>query len=165
MLCLSSDARHKAMLFKNMHFHWSFVLKILSILIGQHFVIISNKGLAKQALQSSHPLGRLAKWLGILQEYDFSIKIVKGDCSNLKNVLIDLRENPNVNLLSAISINDRWYWGIYKFLHTFSFPHGCTSYEHKKIRRDSRHQYLWWSFISLRNWWSTSVSYRCRRSI
>ena len=81
-------------------------------LIGWHFVIISNNGLGKQVLQSSHPLDRLTKWLAILQEYDFSFKIVKGDCSNLKNALIDLGENLEVNLLSTISINDPWYGGI-----------------------------------------------------
>lgn len=97
-------------------------------LIGQHFVIITNNGLAKQDLQSSHPLGRLAKWLAILQEYDFSFKIVKWGCSNLKNALIDLGENLEVNLLSTISIDDPWYGGIYNFLCTFSFPPGCTSY-------------------------------------
>ena len=83
-------------------------------------------------------MDRLAKWLAILQEYDFSFKIVKGGCSNLKNALIDLGENPEVNLLSAISIDDPWYGGIYNFLCTFSFLPGCTSYERKKIRSDSR---------------------------
>ena len=63
---------------------------------------------------------------------------MKGDCSNLKNALIDLGENPEVNLLYAISIDDPWYGGIFNFLCTFSFPLGCTSYERKKIRRDSR---------------------------
>ena len=86
-------------------------------------------GLAKQIFQFFHPLGRLAKWLAILQEYGFHFKIVKGGCSNLKNALIDLGENPKVNLLSAIFINDPWYGGIYNFLYTFSFPLGCTSYD------------------------------------
>ena len=63
---------------------------------------------------------------------------LNGGCSNLNNALIDLGENPKVNLLSAISINDPSYGGIYNFLCTFSSPPGCTSYEHKKIRRDSR---------------------------
>ena len=114
------------------------VEKFKHYLIGRHFVIISNNGLAKQVLQSTHPLGRLAKWLAILQEYDFSFKIVKGGCYNLKNALIHLGENPKVNLLYAISIDDPWYGGIYNFLCTFSFPPGCTSYERNKIRRDSR---------------------------
>ena len=109
------------------------VEKFKHYLIGRHFVIISNNGLAKQVLQSTHPLGRLAKWLAILQEYDFSFKIGKGGCSNLKNALIDLGENLEVNLLYAISIDDPWYRGIYNFLCTFSFPLGCTSYECKKI--------------------------------
>ena len=43
------------------------VEKFKHYLIGRHFVIISNNGLAKQVLQSTHPLGRLAKWLAILQ--------------------------------------------------------------------------------------------------
>ena len=70
----------------------SFQLCILVKVCAWHFVIISSNGLAKQVFQSSHPLDRLAKWLAILREYDFSFKIVKGGCSNLKNALIDLGE-------------------------------------------------------------------------
>ena len=59
-------------------------------MLGRHFVLIFNYGISKQVPQSTHTVGWLAKWLAVLQEFNFSLKIIKGGCSKLKNALIHL---------------------------------------------------------------------------
>ena len=120
------------------------------MLSNPHPVVVESpqEGL-KQVLLQTHPIGRIAKFLAVLQQYDLVFKTGKGQRSSHAKILLDLGTPPEsieetslsdlecFVIVRAEDQPDFGYQALTNYLRSLEFPPGSTSLQRKDIRRRS----------------------------
>jgi deoxyuridine 5'-triphosphate nucleotidohydrolase len=71
---------------------WS-IKKLRHYLIGRHFKVVTDHRALKWLMTSRDPVGRMARWVAYLQEYDMEIQYRKGKLNNNADALSRIPRN------------------------------------------------------------------------
>ncbi|KAH9318924.1 hypothetical protein KI387_020693, partial [Taxus chinensis] len=123
------------------------VKKFRNYLLGKKFLVVTDHQALKYIVNKPNPSGRIARWIILLQEFEFDIidrpgkKHVNADAlSRAYDGLgssCDDDDFPDATLFSLDTIRSE-YIDIWNYLNEFKFPNGSNAKTKRKITQASR---------------------------
>jgi hypothetical protein len=123
------------------------VKKFRDYLMCNPVVFFVDHMVIKYLVNKAELSGRLARWILLLEEFDYTVEYKPGrmhlQADHLSRLSDKLRENPVDDRLVddglfVVTSRPEWYAGIVEFLTTHKLPEEWTKEERRKVRINSR---------------------------